>query len=248
MQTRRELFGMAAAIAAGRLYGYSSDFWNKKDPSQWSSQEIEQLTTKSPWAKEINASAPMDYPDRRNGGGGSNGGGSNGGPMSSPSPRIGGPLGIPGIGGGGPMGGGGRRQQPGGYPVQSFKGTIRWESAQPMLDAMKSKVPDAFANHYVISVSGIPLSGSYRGSEDESDADRLKGVTFLSARGKRDLQPGIVQQQASSSGSVLFGFSKEMLALSPDDKEVDFSTQFGRLNLKAKFNLKEMMYRGKLAV
>jgi hypothetical protein len=29
---------------------------------------------------------------------------------------------------------------------------------------------------------------------------------------------------------------------------VTFVTEFGRLNLKAKFNLKEMMYHGELAV
>jgi len=241
MYTRRDVLGIAAGLAAGRLYGFSSDFWNKKDPSEWSSQEIEQLTTKSPWAKEISVTAPPEYGDRRNSGGGGSGGG---GPMSG-SPRIGGPIGIPGMGGGGM---GGQRRQPQGAPMQSFKGTIRWESAKPMLDAMKSKVPDAFANHYVISVNGVPPSGNSQRSEDDSDLDRLKGVTFLAARGKRDLQPGVVQQQTSSYGSVLFGFSKDMLMLSPDDKEVDFATQFGRVNLKAKFNLKEMLYRGELAV
>jgi len=234
---------MAAAMAGGRLYASNSEFWNKKDPSEWSSQEIETLTTKSPWAKEVAASAPAEYGRRQGGGQG---------PAGAPptgSPRMGGPLGIPGIGGGGGMGGprgGGGGQR---YPVESFKGTIRWESARPILDAMKSKVPDALANHYVISVNGIPLSGRYQRSEDEdSDLDRLKGVTFLEPRGKRDLQPGIVQQQASSSTSVLFGFSKEMLTLSADDKEVLFTTTFGHLNLKARFVLKDMLYRGTLAV
>jgi hypothetical protein len=244
MHTRRGFLGIATGVG---LYGFSSDFWNKKDPSEWSSQEIEQLTTKSPWAKDISVTAPPDY-DRRGGGaaGAPPGGQSPGGQ----SPRIGGPINIPGIGGGGGMGGGRRGQGGGGAPVQSFKGTIRWESAKPMLDAMRSKVPEAFTSHYVIGVSGIPLSGSYQRSEDDSDSavDRLKGVTFLEVRGKRDLQPGVVQQQTSSSGSVLFGFSKEMLTLAPDDREVLFTTTFGKLNLKAKFNLKEMMYRGELAV
>ncbi|MBZ5603419.1 MAG: hypothetical protein LAO79_14045 [Acidobacteriia bacterium] len=245
MHTRRELLAIAAGLAAGRLYAGNSDFWNKKDPSEWSSQEIEQLTTKSPWSKEVAASVPAEY-GRRGGPSVGSGGGPGSPPVGGPIPGVGGIGGIGGIGGmggGRPAGGGGRN------PVDSFKGTIRWESAKPMLDAMKSRVPEAFTNHYVISVSGIPLSGRYGRSEDEdTNLDRLKGVTFLEPRGKRDLQPGIVQQQASSTGSVLFGFSKEMLMLTENDKEVLFSTTFGRVNLKAKFVLKDMMYHGQLAV
>jgi hypothetical protein len=78
--------------------------------------------------------------------------------------------------------------------------------------------------------------------------DRIKGVTFLEPKGKRDVQPGVVQLQPSSYGSLLFGFSKEILQLAADDKEVLFTTTFGYLNLKARFILKEMMYRGELAV
>jgi hypothetical protein len=236
--TRRGVLTIACGAATARLYGFGPDFWNKKDPSEWSSQEIDQLTSKSPWAKEVSASAPGEY--------------GNGGSRSS-SPRVGGSIpGIGGIGGGG--GGGGRRNGGGGAPpVQSHSGTVRWESAQPILDAMKSKVPEAFSNHYVISVSGFPLNGGRRRSQSEdddpnADVERLKGVTYLEVKGKRDLQPGVVQQQMSSYGNVLFGFSKEMLALKVDDKEVAFATQFGRMNVKAKFNLKDMLYHGELAV
>ena len=56
--TRRGLLmlsGGAAVANFSRLHGFSSDFWNKKEPSEWSGEEIEQLTTKSPWAKETTA-------------------------------------------------------------------------------------------------------------------------------------------------------------------------------------------------
>jgi len=36
--------------------------------------------------------------------------------------------------------------------------------------------------------------------------------------------------------------------LTPDDKEVTFTTQLGRLDLKTKFNLKDMMYHKELAL
>jgi len=260
--TRRRMLAIAAGALTGsiRMYAFSSDFWNKKDPSQWSSKEIEELTSKSPWAKEVSAQSSseqrddgdMSEPRSRSGGGGGGGMG---------APRIGG-MGIPGMGGGG-MGGGGMgrgRGRGGRQAAQSFKATIRWESAKPILEALKTPLPEAFADHYVISVSGLPLNSERRRTapdqEDRAESsqtpdeilDHLKVVTLLEPKGRDGAQPGIAQLQPSSAGrSVLFGFSKEILALKPDDKEVTFSTRVGRSNIKAKFNLKDMIYHGELA-
>jgi hypothetical protein len=243
--TRRGVLTLAATAGFGRLYASNTDFWNKKEPADWSSQEIDQLTSKSPWAKEVNASVNGSSQGSGMGGGGPMGGG--GGGMG----RIGG------MGGG--MGGG--RRGGGGGMSQNFKGTVRWESAKVVLDATKLPLPEAFSNHYVISVSGLPLDAGSRRRTQTSDDDstsssnsntdtleRLKGVTYLEPKGKRDLQPGLVQQQTSSYGSVLFGFSKDMMTIKPEDKEVTFTTQFGRLSIKTKFNLKDMLYHGDLAV
>lgn len=63
------------------------------------------------------------------------------------------------------------------------------------------------------------------------------------------MQPGLVQKPISSGpGSILFGFSKELLRLDADDREVLFTTRLGRSPIQAKFVPKEMLYRGKLAV
>jgi hypothetical protein len=265
--TRRGVLTLAASAGfAGfsRLYAANPDFWNKKDPSDWSRDEIDQLTSKSPWAKEVTANIPEPRGDY----GGQNGGGPNsgqGGPGGSPGgvwgggPRIGGipGMGIPGIGGGG-MGGG--RRGGGQQPVQTYRGTVRWESAKPIMEALKTPLPDAFADRYVISVSGIPLPNSRRGSRDDDDndsnsdstrdiLDRLKSLSSLEPKGKVEAQAGVVQQQSTAGlGSILFGFSKDILSLKPEDKEVTFSTQFGRVEIRTKFNLKEMMYRGDLAL
>jgi hypothetical protein len=257
------MFAAGAGMTAWhRAYAFSSDFWNKKDPSQWSREEIDRLTTKSPWAKEVSAEyspgegGGMGGPRSGGGaGGGWPGGGGGGGGMGGP--RIGG-LSIPGLGGG--RGGGRGRGGEGGQRSQSLKGIVRWESAQPMLDALKTPLPDAFANHYVISVNGFPLNPGRRRDGQESDTgnssqtaddalDRIKGLTFLEPKGRPGSQPGIAQQQATSgSGSVLFGFAKDILALKPGDDEVTFFTQFGSLKLRTKFNLKEMTYHRELAL
>ena len=138
---------------------------------------------------------------------------------------------------------------------------VRWESARPVLDAMKSPLPEAFEGRYVISVSGIPLMGgrSVGGGEDDDstasrrqeqdDLDRLKGLSSLQAKGRDPVQAGVVARQIGTGSSFLFGFSRELLPL--DDTRCRDScsrTQLGRLVVKAHFLPKEMLYHGELAV
>lgn len=76
------------------------EFWNDKQPSEWSEKDIQHLLTKSPWAKE--ATAEMNLPNM----GGPEGGGGRGGGVSGG--RMGGPgMGGPGMGGPGMEGSGG---------------------------------------------------------------------------------------------------------------------------------------------
>ena len=235
--TRRSALLLAGSGMAtwGRLYASTGDFWDKKAPSQWDAEEIEKLLHKSPWAKEVTAQTAPGQ-----GGGGSAGGGRGGG---MGGPRIG--IGIPGIGIGMPRGGAGGGRRGGGYPRQGGayeKGTVRWESAQPIIDAQKNPLPEAFANHYVISVSGIPLRG-----QDDS-LDNLKQFTTLEPKGKELAQAGVVQRGTGEYSTFLFGFSKESLQFTKRDNEVLFSTQLGTLLVKTKFYLSGMAYHKQLAV
>ena len=256
--TRRTVLLIAAGGIAGwsRLDAAGGGFWDKKQPSDWTSEEIDKLLGKSPWAKEATATfvpgegGPGSGPSGR---GGSPGGGGypGGGGIGMPRIGIGGVgIGMPrrGMGGGrggAPRGGGGR--------ASSYKGTVRWESAKPILEATKTALPEIFANHYVIGVSGFPWMGDGRPRDDDDDSkadgrlDELKQLTTLQAKGKELVQAGVIQRQVSNGTSILFGFSKD-LELSKDDREVVFSTRLGRLSLKAKFEPKEMVYHRELAV
>jgi len=265
--SRRSVFTLAGAglFAWDSLYAFSSDFWNKKDPSQWTGEEIDQLTSKSPWAKAVTAQgAPGGYGSGQgspNGGGYPGGGG---GGMGRPTIGIGG-IGFPrgrGMGGGrGGYPGGGRGAG------ATYKGTVRWESAQPILDALKNPLPDAFAKHYVIGVRDIPLIEDRPRRQDNDDPDStnstnstnsntlskdtietLKQSTTLQPKGRELAQAGVVQQMTPGGTYFLFGFSKEFLDFGKNDREVDFSTRLGRILVKDKFDMKEMLYHGKLAV
>jgi hypothetical protein len=256
-QSRRGFIALAGALVSRtRLFG-ASDFWNKKDPDSWSSEEIVQLSSRSPWAKVTNAvfgserrgrigqgGNPNDPNDQNNGQypGGNNRGGYPGGGGGIGYP--GGGVGFPGGGGGG-MGRnrgsqGGQRggeQQAGGVEV-----TVRWESAEPMRLALKTPLAKEFAAHYVIGVVGLPNQSD---TKDEM-LDRLKGSAYLQAKGKDAIQPGVVLQ--APDGEVLFGFAKEFLNLSSNDKDLQFSVSTGKLSLKVKFEPKEMIYKGQFAV
>ncbi len=157
LTTRRSALMLAAgACVTGwqRLDAFNADFWNKKEPAEWSAQEIEQLTTKSPWSKEVSAHFARDESEQsgpmgRSGGGGYPGGGGGYPGGGGGYPGGGGGMGGPRIGGmgggrggmGGPGMGGGRR---GGGPSQAFQGTVRWESAKPVLEALKGSASADF--------------------------------------------------------------------------------------------------------
>lgn len=269
--TRRGVLLLVAGAGAQsplRLYAASSDFWNKKEPAEWSADEIDKLVTKSPWAKEVTVQSTAMSRGYGNGGGGGNTGGGigdpgiGGGGGGYPGGGYpGGGMGGGGMGGRG-MGGGGRRG--GGAMPVSYKATVRWESAKPIQAALKAPLPEGLAGDYVISVNGVPVLQPGRQHSDEGDTDttvskglsdevldRIKSLTYLEPKGKSPAQPSVVQKgPISSSGTptLLFAFPRDVVALTAEDKEVVFTTRLGAIDVKTKFNLKEMQYRSELAL
>jgi hypothetical protein len=261
------LAGGAAAQSRLRLYAGGSDFWNKKEPAEWSSDEIDRLVTKSPWAKEVNAaSSAVSRPYSGNSGSDPGVGGGGGYPGGGGGYPGGGGMGYPGGGGMGGRGGGGggRRGGEGSDMPLAYRATVRWESAKPVQEALKTPLPEGLAGAYVISVSGVPVLAQGHQHSDDGDnetavskglsdevLDRIKNLTFLEPKGKSPAQPSVVQKGAiGSSGmpTLLFGFPRDVVPLTADDREVLFTTQMGRIEVKTKFNLKDMMYHKELAL
>ncbi len=182
---RRELFRLAA-VAGMALWAESyalaaSDFWNKKKPTEWTEQEIQELRTKSPWAKKVDAE--MSGGGGRGGGGGAAGGGGGGrGGGGGGGADEGGGGGGGGRGGGRGGGGGGSLAPSGGGGGQTVSLEIVWQSAQPVMDAHPLKLPPKLDAHYVISVTGIPpqvlnaaMMGGGRGGRGFSGGGRRGG-------------------------------------------------------------------------
>jgi hypothetical protein len=117
--------------------------------------------------------------------------------------------------------------------------TVVWESAQPLIDALKTTFPRDFANHYVIGVNELPRMEGKRKVNLESM------TAHLQVHGRDSIDSGGV---LPSRNVTLFRFSKELMSLSAADKEAVFVLETSEYSITARFNLKDMMYRGKLAI
>lgn len=231
---RRDILTLLGAGFAGwgRLSAGTSDFWNRKEPAEWSPEEIDKLMSKSPWAREVHAERSKKIREP-------------GGVPNSPFPggsrsRSGG-MGKP-------------PKNPSSQSITSYTGTVIWESAKPIRDALKTPLPEGFAGQYVLSVSGVPLAKSKTQDDDGSATashgalEKLKAATTLRVKGKDPSQPAAVQQQTGNGAVYLFGFNRDGFPIAKEDKEVVFETHMGKLIFNAKFSPKDMLYHGELAV
>lgn len=227
-------------------------------------KELKKLLTNSPWAKEVTATFDRDLTGRsriRLGGGSRGGGGSEG---------VGGGESM-GRGPGGGGGGGGEGMGP-----QETIATVRWESAAPILAAVPARPDDpkhqAIAEwsktHYIVSVSGMPSRGGRGGGggggrpggggpggpgggnpeASQQMAERLRAATSLKVKGRDPMNAANVARVDGEKGQEFLFLFPRTFEISMDDKEVWFETAIGPMVVKAKFQPKQMVHQGKLAL
>jgi len=139
---------------------------------------------------------------------------------------------------------------------------IRWESAAPVLAATKFQLPEPLAEHYAVSITGLPpqilimaATGGGRSGRDgaapeqetKARQDRLMHSASLFMK-NHDPQSADVVMQTGDKQTIIFGFPKTNLPLAAGDKEVQFVMRAGPVSFKAKFEPKEMIYKGALTV
>ncbi len=235
---------------------WAADSWQNKPVADWSDKDVQKVLTNSPWAKSISvtASGLMDsaaMPGR--------GGRGFGGDDSPPSPGGGGqmPGGSPGVPGGNVASRNLGDEGLGSQAAPSIALTVVWESALPVRQALARRkfgaeaVTSAEAKKfleedpgYLVAVAGIP-DALVQASAAHGKA-ALLDRTSLSAKGKPPLQAsGVEVGPPGKVTQVIFTFPKTA-PFGIDDKDVEFSTQFGAVAVKYKFHLKDMLYQGKL--
>lgn len=245
---------------------WAADFWQTKPFTEWTDKDLQKILTDSPWAKK--ASIPLAGGARgiaggiaETPGGGGRGGRGGGGGGGGADPVTGAPAPISAGGGGG---GGGRGGGGGGADIPDNAASItpaaqliiRWQTAKPIKQALvKSRFkaeagtseegkqfierPEQF---YVINVTNLPAYLMPK------NADEKKAMAQQATLGYKDNQTSAMDVQfdmpRGPSTEAFFLFPRSV-TFAPD-KEVEFSTKFGKENVKAKFKLKEMAINGKL--
>jgi hypothetical protein len=220
--TRRTaiLFGIGASVWAGT----GKPFWDEKDPDKWTDEERQELLTKSPWARAATVHYDM----------GPGGLAGRGGTAVNTTGRRGRPSpGIP------------APSSPG--PIGKYDALVRWESALPVREATRNKSKDDPAANYILFVTGdLPMLGRRSNEEDEAEfqqrLEMLKQYTKIEKRGDPIFLTRIAY--AGNSGTLFYFERNDLIRL--DDHQVTFVTKLGPIEVKAKFPLKEMVYRGKL--
>lgn len=196
------------------------DFWQQKPPENWSPQECKKLISKSPWA--------LDAPVTGNP------------PSTDKASAIGfNPSGSSGAGG-----------------TAMRTVSVRWESAEPLraavkrLNAPELSAPDA-AGFYVIHVSNLQVPGADDAAiaaEMKRTFDRLQSSAKLTRKGKPPIACAKVTGKLIGGPGLLFFFPKTGAPITAEDKEVQFETELTTMDVKAKFNLKNMTFGNGLSL
>ena len=230
---------MASIGMVGGELRAATDFWNRKPASEWTSAEIVQLLGASPWARTLNIAVAV---------GGIAEGAANPANQSGqhdPSTAAGGAMPPP-------IDDRKRRSGPARGSV-----IVRWESAPPVRDALRTRLPLEFEDRYVISVEGIDVSMLTRpNSRDgiapeltlEEQALRLKEGARLGARGKDSVSAGMIDSIGRIRKTWRFGFAREFLPLTAADRDVTFSIKAGGIRFQVDFKIQTMIYKGALAL
>lgn len=224
---------MFTALGAGLFVAglTAADFWTKPYTS-WTDQEAQKMITDSPWAERMQVET----------------GGRGAINETNPDDKKGGPI----IGN------------------LTTPVVLLWQSALPVKQAMYGR-PNATDEQkeilardeevHILRLRGLP--GSVRAQAE--DLDKFKSAAVIKIKGKPDLHPTEIQLSPAPApgpagggggkgGGKGFGgaanfdaflvFAKDSIVA--DDKEFEFQTKLGPVNIRHKFKTKDMMYNGKL--
>ena len=230
---------------------WAGDFWLTKAPALWSAKEVERILNNSPWAKRVQVYVQMQPTvggggNGRGGGrgmgGGMGSGGTNGGMAGGGIPSGGETEMAPRAPAGDPAGAPAAPQQP------QMNVVLRWQTALPVKHALEKsdnalKTTGEQEDYYTIAALGFPRVNRV---DPERLKEGLKRQTSLNRKGKAPISPSKVEiVPGENSLTVLFLFSRsEKITL--EDKEVEFVSKLGPLEIRNKFRLKDMMFGDKL--
>ncbi len=250
--TRRQWL-QAAGMLPGclALRATRNEFWKSQDPAGWSEEEKQVLLGQSPWAREGFVRMELAKPRRTTPGYAKNGKPGFDMPDTRPGVPPGGVRSVP-IGEEVPP----PPPNPDpGHPVQ-FRVLARWETAKPVRLAGGPEVPELTGEFYVIRLRGLPLmpvpkgkAGEVARNPNEGMLQAIRDGSWLERKGKRGIPCAhLFTGSGDAANEVLLFFPRGPDPIRVADKEVTLESRFAAFHLSIEFRLKDMLYKGKLAL
>jgi hypothetical protein len=252
LPTRRRLLRAATIWPAFHsLWAARKDFWENKDPAEWSGEEKRILLGQSPWAREgvvrfdaepKGARATGPYQGVARPGGDIPGANPGAMPGTAASVPIGEPMPpVP--------------STDTGQSVQ-FRVLARWESAKPVRLAGGPEMPEGTAGFYAIRLQGMPLLPPPKGREGGSVPNPNQGMLEAIQQNSRIQRKDkiaiscahLLTGSGESATELLLFFPRGADPIAVGEKAVTLESRFGPFHLSVKFPLKDMMYKGALAL
>jgi hypothetical protein len=227
---KRWYLPIVAVLTIALCVAFAADFWKTKKYSTWSDEEVKKMIENSPWARKV----PVKYPGAKS-------------------------FGMPGGGmGGPPIGGGG--SLPPAPPDTTPKAVLRWQTALPIKEAIaRARYKDQVETseeaaktlkreevQYILGVTGLMGSPTAFKTEDLKAGAKIK---------IGDLPPipalDVMVDKQGFTTNLFIAFPKAMEGahrITEADGSVEFELKTPSIEIKWKFNLKEMVYQDKLEI
>src|SRR5579864_4913223 len=152
--TRRSAILMGLGLGGAAVASaWAKDFWNEKKPSDWTKDEIQQLLTKSPWAKDASI---FDSATHKGVSSAPFAGGIYGPQYESPDGKS-----LPSVRG-----------------LKGWGATVLWESALPVREALKTPKTTGADQNYIIALLGEIPAASIP-SDDDNETERQAKMDIL---------------------------------------------------------------------
>ena len=229
---------------------WAAEPWQSKPFADWTDKDVQKVLNNSPWSRSVVVPGGPAAGDR-----------SAGRPLQDPTltPGVSMPSEAPvnTIGGKASPGGGfsAPRNDPG-IDLRTIPLTVRWQSALPVKQALarlkygaeaatspeaKKFIDDSTV--YLIAVAGLPPTLGFSGFNLMKN--QIMAETSLSSKGKNLRPSDVILAPPGKVVETFFVFQKTT-PFTADDKDVEFSTRLGALDVRCKFRLKDMLYNGAL--
>jgi hypothetical protein len=231
--SRRCFIVVMASLPAAVAAAAQPDFWNSKEPADYTVEEKHRMVTNSPWAKRVRAEGLTPAPKI----------------TLAPAVSARPPCPIPGASGGSPVviasnatclaAADENAETVDSKHSLAYYGqvTVCWESAKPILQVTGLPLPAEFRNHYVISVSGLPVRL----------LNEMPSATLsASSHKRRHISARFVRLM--NRQTLFFAFPDRSSPTKAENSTIEFTMHLSGITVRAQFHPEEMTYRGQLAL